>query len=206
MGAGLRTTEGAIIMGKADYKLAKLSFDARKKPGASSRQFGDNSALELVSEEVTKSKSIKAMFLKLKQSLSGMDSKLNQLTDRMDRLKEKVDDHDPRLDQLEHHASDLDDGQSTSDEHLPQMEKAAYRDFLPVKRTLLQMAAMYYLIYPVKLRVTFGGKLHFFIDSKRVKTLPKKPATTSLLRESEDPGRLCHNDCTREEAGALRGH
>ncbi|KAJ1142786.1 hypothetical protein NDU88_009099 [Pleurodeles waltl] len=41
-----------------------------------------------------------------------------QLIDQMENLKDKVDDHDSRLDHLESRASDLDDGQHTSDERL----------------------------------------------------------------------------------------
>ncbi|KAJ1178416.1 hypothetical protein NDU88_003662 [Pleurodeles waltl] len=73
------------------------------------------------------------MFLDLKQTLAGTDSKLDQLTDRMDHLKDRVDDHDSRLNQLERGTSDLDDGRHTPDEQLMQMEEVVIWEVYLVK-------------------------------------------------------------------------
>ncbi|KAJ1214068.1 hypothetical protein NDU88_001695 [Pleurodeles waltl] len=69
------------------------------------------------------SSSIRSMFLDLIQSLTYIDSKLTELTDRMDRLKEKVHGHGNGIEQLELRPLDLDDEQHTAGKKLLQMEK-----------------------------------------------------------------------------------
>ncbi|KAJ1151788.1 hypothetical protein NDU88_004568 [Pleurodeles waltl] len=77
-------------MGKADKRQAKLSFSGGEKRGAiPAPRTGDADA-----EEGSPEMSVRAMFMELKTSLVGIDAKLDQVTERLDRIRSRVDEHD----------------------------------------------------------------------------------------------------------------
>ncbi|KAJ1210316.1 hypothetical protein NDU88_005682 [Pleurodeles waltl] len=108
-------------MGKADHKQSKLSFDAVKKSVSPGRPRKDSVSEPLLDDDPVQSSSDEAMFMDLKQSLTTINSKTDQLIDRMNRLRKKVDDHDTKLDQLDCLTSDMDVEQQIYSERLLQM-------------------------------------------------------------------------------------
>ncbi|XP_069059369.1 vomeronasal type-2 receptor 26-like [Pleurodeles waltl] len=56
-------------------------------------------------------------------SLTSINSKLNHLTEQLDRIKTRVDDHDSRPDRLEAHTSDMEDQRQGERVQFMQMEK-----------------------------------------------------------------------------------
>ncbi|KAJ1211384.1 hypothetical protein NDU88_006744 [Pleurodeles waltl] len=106
-------------MGKSEQRQSKLTFDGGKKRGGSSSSLlGDGPAAEGGLDA-----SVRAMFLDLKNSLAGINAKLDYVTEQLDRIKARVDDQNTRFDHLESRTSDLKDQHNDEREKLLQMER-----------------------------------------------------------------------------------
>ncbi|KAJ1201643.1 hypothetical protein NDU88_005449 [Pleurodeles waltl] len=79
-------------MGKAEQRQAKLSFNGGKRKGSISAPQSGEVQMDDGPSEV----SVKSMFMDLKSSLAVIDTKLDHLTEQMDRIRARVDEHDAR--------------------------------------------------------------------------------------------------------------
>ncbi|KAJ1178741.1 hypothetical protein NDU88_003983 [Pleurodeles waltl] len=81
-------------MGKSNAKQSKVSFEQRHQTRTTDLELEDVWPRLGSSADTTQDPDVCSMFLDLKHSFNKMNTKMNLLMDRIDRLKDKVDKHD----------------------------------------------------------------------------------------------------------------
>lgn len=97
-------------MGKPDAKQPRITFDQTKKTPKPPE--GDPVIQDPMAEQsggTIPKDDIRSMFMELKQSIQGLDNKMDNLAERMDRITQKVERHDSKITALETRTSDIED-------------------------------------------------------------------------------------------------
>ncbi|KAJ1091402.1 hypothetical protein NDU88_004528 [Pleurodeles waltl] len=142
-------------MGMTDARQPRLNFDGKRQTHTTDPDLGSQDTSGSALWDMGLDQSIKAMFLDLKNSLSTIDSKIEFLTSRMNRIKERVDKPENCIDNLETLTSVIVHDQAYAGKHLLRMEKV--------------------------LEVTKNGNQYFFTDPKVTMKYSRKCDATKKL-------------------------